>query len=123
MSSFLCLHFSMTRYFTDIVSPLRFDVPSDWPVSGHTGSAFAVLIRCIVTLSLALPQDYVWDASHYLVHQVFNSLKEMFTGTREIQDWLTETAKLIAKSGNTVEWVTPLGLPIIQPYHRTKNQV
>ncbi|KAG5851369.1 hypothetical protein ANANG_G00092560 [Anguilla anguilla] len=69
------------------------------------------------------PQDYVWDASHYLVHQVFNSLKEMFTGTREIQDWLTETAKLIAKSGNTVEWVTPLGLPIIQPYHRTKNQV
>ncbi|KAJ8374547.1 hypothetical protein SKAU_G00051270 [Synaphobranchus kaupii] len=69
------------------------------------------------------PLEHVWDASHYLVHQVFNSLKEMFTGTREIQDWLTESAKMIAKSGNTVEWVTPLGLPIIQPYHRTKNQV
>ncbi|KAG7488005.1 hypothetical protein MATL_G00029600 [Megalops atlanticus] len=69
------------------------------------------------------PGEYVWDASHYLVHQVFNSLKEMFTGTREIQDWLTESARLIAKSGSTVEWVTPLGLPIVQPYHRTKNQV
>ncbi|KAJ8277301.1 hypothetical protein GJAV_G00073730 [Gymnothorax javanicus] len=69
------------------------------------------------------PPEHVWDASHYLVHQVFHSLKEMFTGTREIQDWLTESAKLIAKSGNTVEWVTPLGLPIIQPYHRTKSQV
>uniref|UniRef100_A0AAY4CE82 DNA-directed RNA polymerase n=1 Tax=Denticeps clupeoides TaxID=299321 RepID=A0AAY4CE82_9TELE len=69
------------------------------------------------------PKEYIWDASHYLVHQVFNSLKEMFTGTREIQDWLTESARLIAKSGSTVEWVTPLGLPIVQPYHRTRNQL
>uniref|UniRef100_A0A667X041 DNA-directed RNA polymerase n=1 Tax=Myripristis murdjan TaxID=586833 RepID=A0A667X041_9TELE len=64
------------------------------------------------------PKEYVWDASHYLVRQVFTGLKEMFTGTREIQDWLTESARLISKSGRTVEWVTPLGLPIIQPYHR-----
>uniref|UniRef100_A0A667WWS5 DNA-directed RNA polymerase n=1 Tax=Myripristis murdjan TaxID=586833 RepID=A0A667WWS5_9TELE len=69
------------------------------------------------------PKEYVWDASHYLVRQVFTGLKEMFTGTREIQDWLTESARLISKSGRTVEWVTPLGLPIIQPYHRTRYQV
>ncbi|XP_070817738.1 DNA-directed RNA polymerase, mitochondrial [Chaetodon trifascialis] len=69
------------------------------------------------------PKDHVWDASHYLVRMVFSGLKEMFTGTREIQDWLTESARLISKSGHTVEWVTPLGLPIIQPYHRTRNQV
>ncbi|XP_032381991.1 DNA-directed RNA polymerase, mitochondrial isoform X1 [Etheostoma spectabile] len=69
------------------------------------------------------PKEYVWDASHYLVRMVFSGLKEMFTGTREIQDWLTESARLISKSGHTVEWVTPLGLPIIQPYHRTRNQV
>uniref|UniRef100_H9G3S4 DNA-directed RNA polymerase n=1 Tax=Anolis carolinensis TaxID=28377 RepID=H9G3S4_ANOCA len=66
-------------------------------------------------------QEYVWEASHYLVQQVFSSLKEMFSGTREIQGWLTDCARLIAKSGRTVEWVTPLGLPIIQPYHRSKN--
>uniref|UniRef100_A0A672HQR7 DNA-directed RNA polymerase n=1 Tax=Salarias fasciatus TaxID=181472 RepID=A0A672HQR7_SALFA len=65
------------------------------------------------------PKEYIWDASHYLVRQVFSGLKEMFTGTREIQDWLTESARLISKCGHTVEWVTPLGLPIIQPYHRT----
>ncbi|KAG8003580.1 DNA-directed RNA polymerase [Nibea albiflora] len=69
------------------------------------------------------PKEYVWDASHYLVRMVFSGLKEMFTGTREIQDWLTESARLISKSGHTVEWVTPLGLPIIQPYHRTRTQV
>uniref|UniRef100_A0AAV2L0R0 DNA-directed RNA polymerase n=1 Tax=Knipowitschia caucasica TaxID=637954 RepID=A0AAV2L0R0_KNICA len=67
------------------------------------------------------PKEHVWDASHYLVRLVFSGLKEMFTGTREIQDWLTESARLISKSGHTVEWVTPLGLPIIQPYHRKRN--
>lgn len=40
-----------------------------------------------------------------------------------LQDWLTESARLISKSGHTVEWVTPLGLPIIQPYHRSRSQV
>ncbi|XP_024859792.1 DNA-directed RNA polymerase, mitochondrial isoform X2 [Kryptolebias marmoratus] len=69
------------------------------------------------------PKDYVWEASHYLVRLVFSGLKEMFTGTREIQDWLTESARLISKSGHSVEWVTPLGLPIIQPYHRTRSKV
>ncbi|KAG9461794.1 hypothetical protein GDO78_015730 [Eleutherodactylus coqui] len=33
----------------------------------------------------SFPQKYVWEASHYLVQQVFNSLKEMFSGTRSIQ--------------------------------------
>ncbi|XP_077390802.1 DNA-directed RNA polymerase, mitochondrial isoform X2 [Festucalex cinctus] len=69
------------------------------------------------------PKEYVWEASHYLVRQVFSGLNEMFTGTREIQDWLTGSARLISKSGHTVQWVTPLGLPVIQPYHRLRNQV
>ncbi|NXE95282.1 RPOM protein, partial [Menura novaehollandiae] len=69
------------------------------------------------------PEEYLWEASHYLVKQVFNSIKEMFTATRDIQNWLTESAKLIAQSGRTVEWVTPLGLPIIQPYYRSRSTV
>ncbi|XP_004441513.1 PREDICTED: DNA-directed RNA polymerase, mitochondrial [Ceratotherium simum simum] len=63
------------------------------------------------------PQEFVWEASHYLVRQVFHSLQEMFSGTRAIQRWLTESARLIAHTGSAVEWVTPLGIPIIQPYH------
>ncbi|KAI5934648.1 DNA-directed RNA polymerase, mitochondrial [Manis javanica] len=53
-----------------------------------------------------LPQEFVWEASHYLVRQVFHSLQEMFSGTRAIQRWLTESARLIA-SGSAVEWITP----------------
>ncbi|NXF95808.1 RPOM protein, partial [Eubucco bourcierii] len=69
------------------------------------------------------PEEYLWEASHYLVKQVFHSIKEMFSATRDIQNWLTESAKLIAQSGRTVEWVTPLGLPIVQPYYRSKSTV
>ncbi|XP_053821889.1 DNA-directed RNA polymerase, mitochondrial [Vidua chalybeata] len=69
------------------------------------------------------PEEYMWEASHYLVKQVFNSIKEMFSATRDIQNWLTESAKLIAQSGRTVEWVTPLGLPIVQPYYRSRSTV
>lgn len=31
------------------------------------------------------PQVFVWEASRYLVHLVFKSLREMFSGTRTIQ--------------------------------------
>ncbi|XP_054329543.2 DNA-directed RNA polymerase, mitochondrial [Pongo pygmaeus] len=62
------------------------------------------------------PQEFVWEASHYLVRQVFKSLQEMFSGTRAIQHWLTESARLISHTGFVVEWVTPLGVPVIQPY-------
>ncbi|XP_047394053.1 DNA-directed RNA polymerase, mitochondrial [Sciurus carolinensis] len=64
------------------------------------------------------PQEFVWDASHYLVRQVFSSLQEMFSGTRAIQHWLTESARLISQAGWAVEWVTPLGIPVVQPYHQ-----
>ncbi|VVD03985.1 unnamed protein product [Leptidea sinapis] len=43
----------------------------------------------------------------------------MFTSTKHIQDWFTECAKVISGvCGESVEWVTPLGLPVLQPYYR-----
>ncbi|XP_051828395.1 DNA-directed RNA polymerase, mitochondrial [Antechinus flavipes] len=69
------------------------------------------------------PKESVWEASFYVSQLVFSSLSEMFSGTREIQDWLTKSAHFISKSGSTVQWVTPLGLPIIQPYHKTQKIV
>lgn len=65
------------------------------------------------------PKDWVWPASTYLTTKTFESLREMFTSTREIQDWFTECARLISGvCGKNVEWVTPLGLPVVQPYNR-----
>lgn len=69
-----------------------------------------------------MSEDDAWYAAGYLVLKVFQSLGKMFAKTREIQDWLTESALMIAKGGSSVEWVTPLGLPIVQPYHK-KSQI
>ncbi|XP_011205921.2 DNA-directed RNA polymerase, mitochondrial [Bactrocera dorsalis] len=67
----------------------------------------------------SFPKEWVWPASTYLTSKTFESLREMFTSTREIQDWFTECARLISGvCGQNVEWVTPLGLPVVQPYIR-----
>lgn len=69
----------------------------------------------------SFPKDYVWSASTYLVGKTFESLRQMFTSTKEIQDWFTECARLISQvRGVNVEYVTPLGLPVVQPYSRSK---
>lgn len=65
------------------------------------------------------PKEHVWHASTYLVAKTFASLREMFSSTKEIQDWLTESARLISQiCGQNVEYITPIGLPVVQPYSR-----
>lgn len=69
------------------------------------------------------PKEHMWPASLYLVGRTFDSLQEMFTSTKEIQDWFTECARLISQvCGQNVEWVTPIGLPVVQPYFRASKR-
>lgn len=57
------------------------------------------------------------QASVYIVKAIFESLSETFSSAREIQDWFTLCASYIAKHhGAHVKWVSPIGLPIVQPY-------
>ena len=87
--------------------------------------------------------DYaaVQKYARYLTSLVFASIRELFEGAHLIQDWLGESAKRITKSVrldyedtnakkaktpnhlSSVIWTTPLGLPCVQPYRGTKNQV
>ena len=68
-------------------------------------------------------------ASVYITKKVFQSLRQMFSVAKEIQDWITTTAKEISRSlpekpskdsvpDAAVVWTTPLGLPIVQPYRK-----
>ncbi|CAN0553331.1 unnamed protein product [Ectocarpus sp. 12 AP-2014] len=34
-------------------------------------------------------------------------------------DWLKAVSQLVAKEGQPMSWITPLGLPVLQPYRRT----
>lgn len=45
-----------------------------------------------------IPSDKIYMLSGYLAKKVFASLGEMFNGARKIQDWLTESARRIARS-------------------------
>lgn len=68
------------------------------------------------------PKEFVWQASSYLTTKTFESLREMFSSTKEIQDWFTECARQISTTrAHNVEWVTPLGLPVVQPYSRSQK--
>ncbi|XP_058805084.1 DNA-directed RNA polymerase, mitochondrial isoform X3 [Phymastichus coffea] len=65
------------------------------------------------------PQEHLWPASIYLVQKTFQTLRTMFKSAREIQDWFTECARLVCASREqNMEWVTPLGLPVVQPYSK-----
>lgn len=50
------------------------------------------------------------------VQLALDGLSEMFSGAHDIMWWLADCAARIAKTNEAVGWVTPLGLPVVQPY-------
>jgi DNA-directed RNA polymerase len=64
----------------------------------------------------------VFAASMYLANTTLASLEEMFSGAKEIMDWLGACARLVASSGHAMSWVSPMGLPIMQPYRQSATQ-
>lgn len=47
----------------------------------------------------------------------------MFSGAKAIMDWLGNCATLVASEEQTMSWVTPLGLPVVQPYRMASKKV
>jgi len=63
-------------------------------------------------------EQEIMQAAGYLANLTLHSLAEMFESAREIMDWLSSCATLVASQGNAMAWITPLGLPVIQPYRK-----
>eukprot|EP01080_Neovahlkampfia_damariscottae_P006715 gene6715-10880_t len=61
-------------------------------------------------------EESLIPASIYLAKLTFKSLGEVFHGAYNIMNWLNECAYLISSENSPVMWITPLGLPIVQPY-------
>ena len=65
------------------------------------------------------PAARVDEASKYLADKTFKSLNELFQASQEIQAWLTDCAVFLSKEmGECVQWETPLGFAVRQPYVR-----
>lgn len=69
-----------------------------------------------------IPIDVVFDIANYLAKCVFVSLGHIFSSAQKIQTWLSDTASIIASTGDPVTWITPMGLPIVQPYHTARRK-
>lgn len=63
----------------------------------------------------------VFRASGYLAEVTMNVIGDLFTGARQTMNWLTQCARLISRKGYPVAWITPLGLPAIQPYRQQRT--
>ncbi|UXI15867.1 heat shock protein [Sarcoptes scabiei] len=69
------------------------------------------------------PDCHKVNAAVYISEKILFSIQQMFTQTRIIQEWLTDCAQIISTEYNsTVEWITPLGFPVIQSYYRSPKK-
>ena len=41
---------------------------------------------------------------------------DLFRDANNIKEWFAKSAKVVAHTGDSVKWLTPLGLPCVQPY-------
>jgi len=48
----------------------------------------------------------------------------LFRDANSIKEWFSKCAKVVASTGEPVKWITPLGLPCVQPYKsQSKNNI
>lgn len=68
------------------------------------------------------PEDQTMsNTALYLAQLSLSSLGDMFSSAKNIMDWFAEIAVLVGKKQEPMSWITPLGLPVVQPYTRVKD--
>ncbi|XP_047340639.1 DNA-directed RNA polymerase 1B, mitochondrial-like [Impatiens glandulifera] len=65
----------------------------------------------------------LFSAACYAAKTTLTALGEMFESARSIMSWLGDCAKIIAMENHPVRWITPLGLPVVQPYRKLGRHV
>lgn len=64
----------------------------------------------------------IWEDAAYIAGKNYEAIGEVVVAAREAMDWLQETAKVVAKNGLPIRWVTPAGLPVLQHYRVTEGK-
>ena len=67
------------------------------------------------------PESLSWQTAGYITRITLSALDNLFQEARNIMSWLGDCAKSIAKQGHPISWISPIGLPIIQPYRNAKK--
>lgn len=69
------------------------------------------------------PEHRVFEASLKLASLTLSSLGVLVSGATKTMEWLSRAATAIAQEGHEVEWVSPVGLPVVQPYRKGSKYV
>uniref|UniRef100_F1KUB3 DNA-directed RNA polymerase n=1 Tax=Ascaris suum TaxID=6253 RepID=F1KUB3_ASCSU len=72
--------------------------------------------------ALEIESDQLGKFASYLAQKTFASLHDAFTSSMQLKDWFRQCAKAIVHLMHPVEWETPLGLPVMQPYLKLKKK-
>ncbi|KAK7388405.1 hypothetical protein VNO78_23221 [Psophocarpus tetragonolobus] len=72
---------------------------------------------------LITDEKILFTASCYAAKVTLTALGEIFGAARVIMGWLGDCAKVIASENQPVRWITPLGLPVVQPYCKTERHL
>ncbi|XP_011018068.1 PREDICTED: DNA-directed RNA polymerase 3, chloroplastic [Populus euphratica] len=65
----------------------------------------------------------LFSAACYTAKVTLTALGELFQAARDIMSWLGDCAKIIASEDQPVQWTTPLGLPVVQPYYKRERHL
>lgn len=57
----------------------------------------------------------------YLASMTMEVMGQQFKGARQTMNWLTECARLIAAQGQPVSFISPIGVPVVQPYRQKRS--
>jgi DNA-directed RNA polymerase, mitochondrial len=63
----------------------------------------------------------VFSACSYLAFVTLEVIGDLFSGAKSTMNWLTSCARLITQHGYPVAWISPMGLPAVQPYRQKKT--
>jgi DNA-directed RNA polymerase len=58
----------------------------------------------------------LYKAAQYLAKITIKCIGDLFRDANNIKEWFAKCAKVVASTGEPVKWITPLGLPCVQPY-------
>ena len=70
-----------------------------------------------------LQEDMLYKASMYLSRIVLDGMASVCPAAKAAMDWLSQCARIIVSKPirRAIEWVTPLGFPVVQPYRKDRT--
>lgn len=71
---------------------------------------------------LGVEGDDLYKCSFYLSRLVMKAVNHICHSASDIMDWLRTCAQAATKTGEAVQWTTPLGFPVVQPYRNYRSK-